>query len=51
MCKSVLPPPAPIELVRYQIVSRYINNQTDESWEQMLEEIRLLEATKDDGTS
>ena len=28
------------ELIRYSIVSNYINNQTDEGWQQLLKDVQ-----------
>lgn len=40
---SIEKPVTMIELLRYEIVMGYLNNQTDESWKKMVENIRILE--------
>ncbi|MHA2277409.1 MAG: hypothetical protein ACXAC2_16655 [Candidatus Kariarchaeaceae archaeon] len=34
-------------LARYNIVSNYLNNQTEEQWQKMLEQISELEENQD----
>jgi len=36
-------------LQRYEIVSRYMNNQTEEGWQQLLKDIRAVKQPNKEG--